>query len=144
MLLYARPSVIALSSVESVIRIPLRRRTRNHLGSMYFGALAIGADCAAGLLAIEHIKKQSEPVDLIFGQFRAEFLKRAEDDTVFTCNAGNRIGELVAMAAAHAERVETPVGVTATVPSRTGNEPVATFELQLSLKRRSASREKYN
>ncbi len=35
------------------IRIPLGWRTRNHLGSMYFGALATGADLVGGLLVME-------------------------------------------------------------------------------------------
>jgi hypothetical protein len=34
-----RPQVVEMGDDRCVIRIPLRRRTRNHLGSMYFGAL---------------------------------------------------------------------------------------------------------
>lgn len=137
MLLFARPSVVELSMARSVIRIPLARRTRNHLGSMYFGALAVGADCAAGLLALEHIRVQKEKIDLIFGSFRGSFLRRAEDHTLFTCNEGDRISALVSEAASSDQRVELPVEVVATVPARTGNEPVARFELLLSLKRQS-------
>lgn len=40
---------ISDSSVE--VKIRLRRRTKNHLNSMYFGALAIGADVAGGIHA---------------------------------------------------------------------------------------------
>ena len=107
---------------------------------MYFGALAVGADCAAGLLALEHVKKQHEKIDLIFGSFKAEFLQRAEDHTLFTCSDGDRIGALVADAARSDERVELPVDVVATVPVLTGSEPVARFELLLSLKRREGNR----
>lgn len=137
MLLYARPSVIELSAARSVVQIPLRRRTRNHLHSMYFGALAIGADCAAGLLAFQHIKQQPGTIDLVFSKFSADFLKRAEAHTVFTCNEGDRIGTLVAEATRSDERVEMPFEVIATAPEQTGDEPVARFELVLSLKRRS-------
>ncbi|HEY8887948.1 MAG TPA: DUF4442 domain-containing protein, partial [Gallionella sp.] len=46
MMLYVRPSVMEISNERVVVRIPLTRRTRNHLGSMYFGALSVGADCS--------------------------------------------------------------------------------------------------
>ena len=52
LLFYARPSVIVKTDHRVVIKIPLNRRTRNHQGSMYFAALAMGADCAVGLLAV--------------------------------------------------------------------------------------------
>ena len=52
-----RPSVVELSETRCVVKVPLRRWSKNHLGSMYFGALAIGADCAGGLLAMDQIKR---------------------------------------------------------------------------------------
>lgn len=51
MLFYVRPRVTEISPERITVRIPLRRRTKNHHGSMYFGALGVGADCAAGALA---------------------------------------------------------------------------------------------
>ena len=44
LLFFLRPSVLEASAARTVVRIPLTRRSRNHLGSMYFGAL-----CAAAL-----------------------------------------------------------------------------------------------
>ena len=46
--------VLELDQDRCVIRIPLGRRTKNHLGSMYLGALAIGAD-AAGEIGRAHV-----------------------------------------------------------------------------------------
>lgn len=135
MMLYVRPSVLEISNERVVIKIPLRRKTRNHLGSMYFGALGVGADCAVGALAMHLIKQQPGNISLIFRNFSAEFHKRAEGDVDFSCTQGNEIAHLVARAAASDERVELTVVVVAT-PHDRGDDPVATFKLTLSMKRR--------
>lgn len=72
---------------------------------------------------------------MVFKNFQAEFLKRAEGDVHFICDQGKEISELVAQAAASDERVERQVEVIATVPTLS-DEPVARFKLTLSLKRR--------
>src|SRR5512135_2937308 len=136
LLFYVGVSVVEVSPERMVVRIPLRRRTRNHLGSMDFGALCVGADCAAGALAMYLIRQQPERVSLVFKDFSAEFLKRAEGDVAFCCSQGKEISDLVAQAAASSERVERQVEVIATVPTE-GDEPVATFKLTLSLKKRT-------
>jgi len=135
MMLYVKPSVMEISNERVVVRIPLRRRTRNHLGSMYFGALSVGADCSVGALAMHLIKQQPENISLIFRNFSAEFHMRAEGDVDFCCSQGKEISNLVAQAAASDERVEKMVDVIATVPDQ-GDDPVATFRLTLSMKRR--------
>ena len=134
MMLYVKPSVMEISTERVVVRIPLRRRTRNHIGSMYFGALSVGADCAVGTLAMHLIRQQPKHISLIFRNFRAEFHKRAEGAVDFCCSQGHEISNLVAQAAASDERVEMMVDVIATVPDQ-NDDPVATFKLTLSLKR---------
>lgn len=135
LLFYVGVSVTELTPERMVVKIPLRRRTRNHLGSMYFGVLCAGADCAAGAFAMYLIRQQPEHISMVFKDFQAEFLKRAEGDVDFICDQGKEIAELVSLAAASSERVERQIDVTATVPSL-GNEPVAKFKLTLSLKKR--------
>jgi len=136
LLFYVGVSVAELTTERMVVRIPLRRRTRNHLGSMYFGALCIGADCAPGAFAMYLIRQQPARISMVFKNFSAEFLKRAEGDVDFICDQGKEIRELVALAAASDERVEKQVEVIATVPSLS-DEPVARFKLTLSLKKRA-------
>ena len=102
---------------------------------MYIGALTVGADCAAGGLAINLIRQRPERISLIIRDFSAEFLKRAKGDVEFCCCQGLEISNLIAQAAASHERVEMPVHVVATVPDQ-GDDPVATFNLTLSLKNR--------
>jgi|GEM_PF-3459183 hypothetical protein len=71
-----RPRVVELDDHRCVVRVGLRRWTRNHLGSLYFGTLTMGADCAGGLLAAEFIRRGGVPVSFLFKSFHADFLTR--------------------------------------------------------------------
>ena len=136
LLFFLRPSVVTVTERATVIRIPLTRRSRNHLGSMYFGALCAGADLAGALTAMRRIEASGRRISLIFKDVKAQFLKRAEGDVLFSCEDGQAVAALVARAIASGEREELPVRVVATVPDKLGAEPVADFVLTLSLKRR--------
>jgi acyl-coenzyme A thioesterase PaaI-like protein len=135
-LFFISPSVVEMTDERCVVKVPLNRRTRNHLKSMYFGVLAAGADCAGGLVAMRMIQEEGNRVSLIFKDFHAEFLKRAEGDVLFTCEDGLAVKELVRKATETGERENMPVHIVATVPSKLGDEPVAKFTLTLSLKRK--------
>ena len=63
---YVRPKVIELNEQRVVIKIRLRHRTKNHLNSMYFGTLAIGADIAGGMLAIMMLREMGADVSFVF------------------------------------------------------------------------------
>lgn len=134
LLFYVSPSIIEATDETITVKIRLRHRTKNHLGSMYFGALSIGADCAIGSLTVRHINKSPARINFIFKHFSAEFLKRAEADVYFICNQGMEIARLVDLAAQTDERVESSLQAIATVPDL-DNETVARFSLTLSLKR---------
>jgi acyl-coenzyme A thioesterase PaaI-like protein len=135
-LLFLGPRVERLDEERCEVGIPLRWRSRNHVGSMYFGALCAGADLAGGLAAAKLIRDRHRRVGLIFADVQAQFLKRADGDVRFACADGRRIAAAVATADETGERVTVPVEVVATVPSKYGEEPVARFTLGLSLKRR--------
>ena len=133
-----RPSVVELSETRCVIKVPLRRWSKNHLGSMYFGALAIGADCAGGLLAMDQIKRSGGGVSLVFKAFQAQFLKRPESDVYFICEEGLAIRDQVRRTLDSEERITEPMHIQAAVKLPDGSfEPVAEFTLELSLKRRT-------
>ena len=132
LLFLVSPKVLEVSEERCSIKIPLNRLTKNHLGSMYFGVLAIGADCAAGLIGMNFIRASGRKVALIFKDFHADFIRRAEDDVIFTCDQGPAISDLVARAVASGERVNLPVNIVACAAS--DGEPVAKFILTMSLK----------
>ena len=134
---FIRPSVVELGEKRSVIKVPFKRKNKNHLGSLYFGVLCAAADVAGGLTAMKHINDSGKKVSLAFKDFNAEFLKRAEGDTLFTNTQGEEIKTFVEEVIRSGERMNMPVHVVATTPSKFGDEPVATFTLTLSLKCRA-------
>ena len=131
-----RPTVVELGDERCVIRVRLRRWTRNHLDSMYFCALAIGADCAGGIMAVTLIRSRRAQVSLVFKSFHTEFLKRPEADVFFICEEGARIRDLVDRVLVSERRLGELIPVTAAVLAPDGSyDPVARFILELTLKR---------
>ena len=133
MIWYCRPKVIEHTDEKIEIKIPLKRKTKNHLGSMYFGVLAVGADITGGFLAMDPIQESGRKINLIFKDFKANFLKRPEGDVHFTCNDGLAVKELVDRVSKSSDRHNFKLSIEATVPS-ISSEVVAKFELTLSLK----------
>ena len=133
-----RPRLLVANADQCVVRLPLTWLTRNHLRSMYFGALSIGADVSGGLIVMNLISSRRSRVAFLFKDFQADFLKRAEGAVVFTCNDGQKLAALLDKAEASGEREEDTVLVTATVPEKLGDDPVAEFRLTISMKKRAA------
>lgn len=129
------PSVVSMNKDRCEIKIPLTRFTKNHLNSMYFGALAIGSDIAGGVMAMDAIARSKEKVALIFKDTEAKFLKRAEGDVHFVCAEGEAIRKQVQEAISSGERCEGTYLIQARVPEKFGDDPVAEFRLTLSLKK---------
>ncbi len=124
------PQVLELSENTCRVKFPFRKIVKNHLGSVYFGALAIGADTCVGMLAMEKITESEKNISLIFKDFKANFLKRAIGPTIFVCNQGQEISQLVLETIRSGERQHRTILAFAEV----NGEPVAEFELTLSLK----------
>ena len=133
----ARPKVVELSEQRCVVRIPLNWITRRRdIKAMYLGTLTMGADVAAGLIAFHLVNEKKARINFIFKDIKGEFLKRAEGAVLFTNEDGPVVQDLVRRALESEERHEATVHVTATVPEK-GPEPVAKFELTLSVKKKS-------
>ena len=136
-LLFLGPTVERLDDEGCAVGIALGLRSRNHLGSMYFGALCAGADLAAGLNAARLIWFHGHrDVQLVFKDVKAEFLKRADGDVRFETRQGLAVKEAVLRAESSGERELVPMEVVATVPKKYGDEPVARFTMGLALKRK--------
>ena len=141
-LYWCRPKIIEVNDTCCVIKIPLNRRTRNHERSMYIGALTVGADIAGGVIAMYKVRKSGRKIRLVFKDFHAKYLKRAEGDVVFRCDDGAVLDGVLELAAKTGERQNVPVHIIATVPNKFGEQPVATFVLTLSVKDVTDSKEK--
>ena len=134
LIFFVKPQVIQLDKTQCKIRIPLRRRSKNHLHSMYFGALAIGADLASGLLAMQMIARSEKKISLVFKDMQADFLKRVDADAIFTCTDGEKISSLIQEVILTGERQHKSLNIKVTAPDKYGDEILATFTLTLSLK----------
>ena len=134
LIFYVSPKVIAMTDEVCEIKIPLTRRTKNHLNSMYFGVLCTGADIAGGLIAMAEIDRSKKKIALSFKDFKADFLKRAHGDVHFRCTQGKEIRKFVQEVIDTKERMNFPVEIEAIVPSKPEDGVVAKFVLTLSLK----------
>lgn len=134
-LFFLKPRVKQVDLDKTEVVIKLNRKTKNHLGSMYFGVLAAGADVAGGLLAYRLVQEKGKKVSLAFKEFEAKFHKRAEGDTHFICTQGKEIEQFVDEVLAQEERKNRWVEIEA-FSAPDFQEPVASFRLLLSLKRK--------
>lgn len=131
---YLKPRLITLTDQEIVIKLKLNRRSKNHLHSMYFGALAIGADLAGGLHGFYHAERANVKISLAFKSFQAQFLRRPEVDVYFICSMGDMVREMIIESQKTGERINKPLDVIAYTQYPQQPEEVARFMLELSLK----------
>lgn len=131
MLFFVRPKLITIDSRNVQIRINLRRRTKNHLNSMYFGALAVGADVAAGIHAFYFAEKYGKKISFSFKSMNVLFIKRAESSIDFTCNQGELIEKIILESDSEKQRKNQLIEVKAINDKQ---EIVAEFTLELSVK----------
>ncbi len=133
---YLGPVIEQLDDRRCVVRIPLRRRSRNHLASMYLGALTTGAETTVGVVAFSRIQDRRLRVSVVQRAFSAEFHAKAMGDVHFVCDDVAEVHRLIDQALATTDRVEGAVRVQAIVPDQPGDAPVATFTFTLSLRNR--------
>ncbi|MCO5114462.1 MAG: DUF4442 domain-containing protein [Bdellovibrionaceae bacterium] len=135
LLAFCFPKVKELSEHKSVIKIRLGYRTKNHIRSMYFGALAIGAELSVAITAVDQIQKSKKRIDFIFKDFKAEFLKRADGHVLFICEEAGGVKQLIAEAAEKEDRLEKEFRGYAVVEGRP-EDKIMTYSLTLSVKKR--------
>ncbi len=130
LLFMCSPRIVKLDENVCEVLIPFRKIVKNHVGSMYFGAMAIGADTCVGMHAVDQIAQSGKKIGFIFKDFKAQFLKRAEGDALFICEEGAQVQALIQEVLRTGERAHKSIKARAEVRG----EIVAEFELTLSLK----------
>ena len=128
---FCRPKITEWSPEKVQIRIPLRRRTRNHFRSMYFGALMVGADLTAGLHAYAFGLEKAWNVSLAFKSSSADFLRRPDTDVFFEMDQGRAVEALLEKSHQTGERHHMGVPIKAVDKEGT---LVAEFVLELSVR----------
>ncbi|KTC97569.1 DUF4442 domain-containing protein [Legionella erythra] len=131
---YLKPKLLTIDDEQVVVKLPLTRRSKNHLHSMYFGALAVGADLAGGLHGFYYAEKSNVKISLVFKSFQAQFIKRPEADVYFVCNQGAMVRQMIAESQQRGERINKPLPIQAFIHYDREPEEVANFILELSLK----------
>ena len=128
---FVRPRLVEINDSTVKVKVKLNRRTKNHLKSMYFGALTVGADIACGIYTFYYGDIKSVKLSFSFKDMKADFIKRAETDILFVCNDGVIINQMIENSIKTKERQNQKVTVTAFNEKQ---EVVALFELGVSLK----------
>lgn len=128
---YTGIKLLELNHTTVKCKIKLKRRTKNHLNSMYFGALAIAADVAGGIHAFYFAQLHNKKVKFAFKGMNCEFIKRAESDCIFVSNDGAKVEAAILESIKTQERVNETTHVEV---FNQQNELVATFELIVSVK----------
>lgn len=136
---FCTPRIRRMTSTSLAISMPHSWRTKNHLGSIYFGALAIGADLAGAFLVFSKANELGINANFAFKDVQGEFLKRPEAEVWFESDDGAMIDQMLADSLASGQRINQTVSVRITCPSLHGDEVMARFQLTLSVK---ASRKK--
>ena len=128
---FVRPKLLSVDDTTVKVRIRLRRKTRNHLQSMYFGALAVGADIAGGIHAFYFAELSGSKVSFAFKAMQAEFIQRAESDVIFESIEGELVRNAILKSKSTGERVNESINVSA---YNLKNEVVAKFQMIVSVK----------
>lgn len=131
---FSRAWLTALSDHELILRIPNKKRNRNHLNSIYIANYAIGADLACGFLAFQILENRKLKASLLFKSLSAEFIKRAESDLFFKCNAAIEINNMIDLSVKTGERQNKMIRINAYVVENQQEEPVAEITIELSIK----------
>lgn len=131
LLAYVKPRIVEINENHCIVKIRSRRRVKNHLKSMYFGALCVGADVAGGLPVFLLCEQMGKKPSFAFKSVKANFLKRLETDAYFHCDQVPLIQEKINLAISENERQNFPVMV---LVKDLNGEIFAEFEMELSVK----------
>ncbi|KTD17583.1 PaaI family thioesterase [Legionella jordanis] len=131
---HLQPKLIHIDDEEVIVKLPLTRRSKNHLNSMYFGALAVGADLAGGLHGFYHSEQSKIKSSIVFKSFHANFLRRPETDVYFVCKQGQEVKTMIEESKRTKERINKPIEIQAFIHYPDAPEEVAQFTLELSIK----------
>lgn len=138
LLALARPTIIELTDKRAVVKLPLNWLTKNHVSSMYFGALAMGAELSIAAQVLHRIRHDKIKLNFIFKSYRADFLKRADADVYFCCDQVAEINVLIEKALGQDERIDGTFSGIA-VSKKDESVKFMSYEINISLKKSNRS-----
>ena len=121
--------VETLSDTKVVVRIPYRRRNRNHLRGLHACVLAAGAEFASGVLLLRRV--ESGATRLIMKSLQVTYHYRGQEEAVATAHINPAEVRALIAGLETAESVLVPM--VAEVHDRSGNH-LATAHVEWQLK----------
>ncbi|HRI62511.1 MAG TPA: DUF4442 domain-containing protein, partial [Saprospiraceae bacterium] len=79
--------VRSCDGARAVVRLPYGWRSQNPFRSTYFAAQCAAGEMSTGVLALTHLRDKP-PVSMLVTRVEAEFLKKASETLLFTCEDG--------------------------------------------------------
>jgi len=80
---------------KAEVTIPYKWLSQNPFRSTYFACLSMAAEMSTGLLAMGHLYKRNPPVSMLVIKTEGEYFKKATGRTVFTCEDGLEIKQVI-------------------------------------------------
>jgi Domain of unknown function (DUF4442) len=134
LLAFCWPKIERIDSQVAEVSLPLNFLTRNHVRSMYFGALAMGAELSTAIRLLQRMKNEKLPLGFIFKDASFEFLKRAESHVVFHIEQVSAVDDLIKTALASEARVDKTISGWA-YSRKNPNEILMKYSVTLSIKK---------
>jgi hypothetical protein len=127
-----RPRIVELTNRRAEVQLPYEFLTKNHVGSMYFGALAMGAELSIALRLLDRMHREKAPIQFIFKDFSADFLKRAESAVSFVTEEVGEIDQLIETCLQSSKREN---GSFRGFAQNSGGEKLMNYQLTISIKK---------
>ena len=134
LLAFCWPKIEKIEDQIAEVSVPVNFFTRNHVRSMYFGALAMGAELSTAIRLLQRMKNEKLPLGFIFKDAKFEFLKRAESRVYFHIDQVQLVDELIKKAMATDNRVDQTISGWAYSRSHP-NEILMKYSVTLSIKK---------
>jgi acyl-coenzyme A thioesterase PaaI-like protein len=103
---------------RAVVRLPYGWRSQNPFRSIYFAAQCAAGEMSTGILALAALQKHKQ-VSMLVVHLEAEFLKKAADTLLFTCDQGQALEETIQKAVETGAAQTIRVASTGTLPDGT-------------------------
>lgn len=113
------------------IKLPFTRRTQNPFRSVYFAAQCMAAELSTGLLVMAETLETGKKCSMLVTDMKANFVKKADQDIIFTCEPKDIIMNAIQNSLALNEPVKFILKSQGLMPD---GVVVAEFEFEWSLK----------
>ena len=87
--------IINAAETKCEVSVPFKWLTQNPFKSTYFASLAMAAELSTGVLAMMHIYKKKPQISMLVTNMQANYFKKATGKTIFVCEEGKQISNLI-------------------------------------------------